>query len=172
VDISSLAPLAKTLASAGAPFLGKILSSVLPFPFNLAANAIVSELGGAMGVGTDPAAINAAINANPQAFSEKLQELEDRYKSEIDFANLQVGLDTKEAESDHFFISGWRPTFAWLCIVTVTYQLFAQTIPFHPIPDTTFNPLWLAFGGLLGLRSTEKWLGVAREVLPTLWKRK
>ncbi len=168
MELKDLGPLAKTLTAAGAPFLGKLLGSVLPFPFNLAASAVLTQLGDALGTSADPTAINDAINANPGAISEKLQELEDKYKSELDFANLQVGLDMKEAESSNFFIAGWRPTFAWLCIIMVAYQLIATTSmypPLHIIPGSTFDPIWIAFGGLLGLRTTEKALGVARETI-------
>jgi hypothetical protein len=80
---------------------------------------------------------------------------------------LQVQMNLKEAESANFFIAGWRPAFAWLCIVWVFIGL-AWTFTGRELPPgylAIWNPVWIAFGGMLGLRTIEKWGGVARDTL-------
>jgi hypothetical protein len=161
---------AEQLAAAGAPIVAKVLGAVLPFPFNLIASTVITDVAGALGAEPTPEAVGAKVAADPEAAKNALQGVEAKYALLFDFAKLQTDLDTKEAESANLFIAGWRPAFGWLCVGTCAYQMLAGATHLPMIPAETFNPVWLAFGGLMGLRSTEKWAGVATESVKALPK--
>jgi hypothetical protein len=165
----NFADIAGQFLKAGAPVLAKVLGAALPFPLNLIASNIVGDVAGALGTEPTPQAIGAAIEKDPISAQEKLQSIEAKYASLLDFAKLQTDLNLHEAESPNLFVAGWRPAFGWLGVILAGYQTFAAASMIVPlVPADIFNPVWLAFGGLMGLRSTEKWAGVATETLKAL----
>ena len=163
MDFNSMKPLALAVARAGFPVLGDILGKVVPFPGNLVAGAVFSGISAALGTPADnPQAAADAIDANPTAAQEKLQAIQAEHEDAWKYAEAQMALNSKELETGNLFVSGWRPAFAWLCVGGTAYQMFGSVWwHMHVIPPDTFNPIWVAFGGLLGLKSVEKWLGVA-----------
>lgn len=174
MDLKELAPLAETIAANGAPLLAKVLLVTLPPPFNLLASTVLNGVSAAFGTPPgDVGAAQAAIASDPDAAADKLRALELQYKDQIDFAQLQTALDAKEAESSNMFVAGWRPAFAWSCILFIWYQVVETAMGFkHPITAEMFNPIWMAFTGMLGLRTVDKILGVATEKVHVLPKRK
>lgn len=95
--------------------------------------------------------------------------------AELDVAKIQAGVNQKEAESESLFVSGWRPGVGWICVLALGYQYLlyplltwlvlwfpSMQIPKPVISDVLFE---LIFGmlGLAGLRSFEKFKGIARK---------
>lgn len=90
----------------------------------------------------------------------------------------QIGVNAKEAESQSWFVAGWRPAVGWVC--TVAFSLIFVVFPLisfvgglfgHSVPLPEFDTALLltVLGGMLGLsgtRTIEKITGVAREVAP------
>ncbi|WP_298034742.1 3TM-type holin [uncultured Desulfovibrio sp.] len=79
-----------------------------------------------------------------------------------------------EAAHSSIFVSGWRPFIGWVCGAALAFQylirpfwIWAATIwwPGSPVPPTLDGMLWELVMGMLGiggLRTIEKWKGVAR----------
>lgn len=159
-----------SLAKAGLPLLATMLATIAPPPIGAIAEIIMPSISAALGLapGATPADVTAAINADPNGANAKLAQVQEANSSLLDFAKVQADLDTKEADSGSLFVSGWRPAFGWLCVITTAYQMAAAAVGYgHVVPPEVFNPVWYAFGGMLGLRSVEKWFGVARVVMGT-----
>jgi amino acid transporter len=90
---------------------------------------------------------------------------------EFELAKAQIALDTAEATSSNFFISGWRPWLGWLSgtafVLVIVGAIFAGCfigvhIPPEVVPLCTI--LGTMVGGLAGIRGLEKWGGVAAGV--------
>ena len=79
-----------------------------------------------------------------------------------------------EAAHGSLFVSGWRPFIGWVCGVALAFQylirpfwIWASAVwwPGFPVPPTLDGMLWelvLGMLGIGGLRTIEKWKGVAR----------
>ncbi|GHV50904.1 hypothetical protein FACS1894168_2620 [Deltaproteobacteria bacterium] len=79
-----------------------------------------------------------------------------------------------EAVHSSIFVSGWRPFIGWVCGIALAFQylvrpfwIWATAIwwPDFPVPPTLDGMLWELVMGMLGiggLRTIEKWKGVAR----------
>lgn len=83
-------------------------------------------------------------------------------ESATQLAQAQIDTNKVEAASSNFFIAGWRPACAWLCIIGLLYNAVIAP-PFH-LPTADNNTLWTILSGLLGLgafRTLEKVKGVA-----------
>lgn len=112
---------------------------------------------------------------------ERLQlELEARKIDQaIDLA--QISVNTEEARHSSIFVAGWRPAIGWIGAAAMAYQfllyplmMWAWTylqgtgwIPneLKPPPVLDADQLWVILSGILGiagLRSAEKFKGVAR----------
>ena len=90
----------------------------------------------------------------------------------IDLAQLEVN----KAEAGHksMFVAGWRPFVGWSCGLALFYTYLIQPIAIFIMGQTgtlvhlptldlsTMMPVLLGMLGLGGLRSWEKWKGVAR----------
>ena len=174
MDFTSIA---KTLAGLGLPILARILGGAVAGPAGaLAAGALAGQIASALGLAPNatPDAIGAAIAADPTQAANQLTALEQKAASDLEFAKLQVGLDTKEAESPSYFIAGWRPGFAW-SVVAWTNILLATGWAFlitGRIDLAQFLGMWQApwmlFAGLIGVRTAEKWGGVVTTTMRTL----
>ncbi|WP_085593481.1 3TM-type holin [Thalassospira sp. MCCC 1A01428] len=101
--------------------LGKTLAQSAP----LVGTALLGPAGGAIGAGlaalfgtdSDPDKIAQALNASPDAVI-KLRQFELEHQSELTKAVIAAGTAdiasvnstmTTEAQSDHWWVSGWRP---------------------------------------------------------------
>ena len=85
----------------------------------------------------------------------------------------QLEVNKAEAASASTFVSGWRPYIGWVCGAALTYQFVVAPVATWgaswagiavPPPPSLDNMLWeLMFGmlGMGGLRTLEKWKGVA-----------
>ena len=85
-------------------------------------------------------------------------------------------LDTFKAEAGNpsVFVSGWRPFIGWVCGAALCFQYLVRPfwvwgaavwLPDSPVPPTLDGMLWELIMGMLGiggLRTVEKWKGVAR----------
>jgi hypothetical protein len=144
----------------------------------MAAGAILSAVFGAKG--TDPDAIHAAINADPEAALKlQLAELQFQQQQSTEQAGAdtaQVAVNQAEASSGNLFNSGWRPFVGWCCAVAfawayviepvTVFVLVAAHVPFDvsrlPVLDiTTMVTVLLGLLGLGTLRTAEKIKGVA-----------
>jgi hypothetical protein len=79
-----------------------------------------------------------------------------------------------EAAHSSIFVSGWRPFIGWVCGIALAFQYLVRPFwiwagaiwwPDVPVPPTLDGMLWELVMGMLGiggLRTIEKWKGVAR----------
>ena len=168
IDAKSLESLAGALVSAGAPILGTIIGG----PIGPIIGILLPQIAGAFGLAPDaaPADVEKAVKDAGDAAGDKLAAIEQQHKAAIEWAQLQATANSDEAKSASLFISGWRPAFAWVCIAWVCLSL-GWTFTGRDLPGAflaIWNPVWLAFGGMLGLRSVEKFMGVARDTLKNI----
>ena len=175
-DPKELVPLAEAVAKAGAPILGKILGTVLPFPFNMLASGIVSSLATAFGApADDPPAIAAAIQKDPDATAKITAVAEahaDDLVSALDFAKLQTDIDMKEAENPSLFIAGWRPGLGWSLAGMVTWQWVASAGHWPLVGDAVYNGSMVVLASLLGVRAWEKFKCVDTKAIAPLFRKK
>jgi len=84
----------------------------------------------------------------------------------------QIAVNMKEADSEHLFVSGWRPAVGWTCVAAFAYafvlQPFAAFVALvagadqamlDALPDLDLGammPVLLGMLGLGGLRTYEK----------------
>lgn len=88
----------------------------------------------------------------------------------------QAHINKREAQHSSVFVAGWRPSVGWICATGLAYQALAYpllvwvmavwapavTVP----PPVDIGPLMVLLTGMLGiggLRTWEKYHGVARE---------
>ena len=171
-DPKELEGLAATLLEKGLPILGGLIGGPVGAVAGNVVSGVVGQIATTLGLPSDatPAVVSAAVQTDPQA-ADKLSEFEAHASSALDFAKLQADENAKEAESASLFVSGWRPAFGWICVFAAVYQVAASASSFPLIPADAFNPIWAAFGGMLGLRTIERWKGVAQTTL-TIFKPK
>jgi hypothetical protein len=104
---------------------------------------------------------------------------EAEYRKALLNATVQEATDNREinkAEATHsnLFVAGWRPFIGWVCGAALAFQylirpfwIWAAAVwwPDSPVPPTLDGMLWELVMGMLGiggLRTIEKWKGVAR----------
>ena len=166
LNTKDLEPLAKAVLQSGAPILSKIVGTVLPFPANLVASAVIDSLAQAFGVSADdPGALAGAIAKDPDAAA-KVASVAEKHADDIsDAMQGQLDLLAKDTQSPSLFVAGWRPAFGWLGVLACAWQMVAGALRLPMVPPDIFTPVWIAFGSMLGLRTVEKWKGISRENL-------
>ena len=105
----------------------------------------------------------------------KRMELEASIKSQmIDLQKAQADINLEQAKHPSIFVSGSRPAILWICALGLAWQFFlaplmnwAVVISGSSIQPPVINTeglmtLTLSLLGLGGLRTAEKWKGVAR----------
>lgn len=105
----------------------------------------------------------------------KRMELEASIKSQmIDLQKAQTEINLEQAKHPSIFVSGSRPAILWICALGLAWQFFlaplmnwAVVISGSTIQPPVINTeglmtLTLSLLGLGGLRTAEKWKGVAR----------
>ena len=114
-----------------------------------------------------------------------IPDVNERARAEAEFnkmlldAVVREGVDnrdTNKVEAAHrsIFVSGWRPFIGWVCGAALCFQYLVRPfwvwaaaiwLPDTPVPPTLDGMLWELILGMLGiggLRTVEKWKGVAR----------
>lgn len=91
-----------------------------------------------------------------------------------DLAKGQLAVNAAEAASGSLFVGGWRPAIGWVCAAALAYQYLFVPVGMWaaqaagvslPAPITLDDSLWqlmLGMLGLGGLRTAEKFKGVAK----------
>lgn len=82
----------------------------------------------------------------------------------------QAKTNQVEAASSSLFVAGWRPSVGWVCSLALLWtfllspilQFFLPGRPVPTIPSDMLFELILALLGVAGLRSVEKFKGIAR----------
>jgi hypothetical protein len=172
-DPKDLEALAGSLLQKGLPALGGLLGGPVGAVVGNIAASLVPQIAQAFGLAPDapPAVVAATVSADPNAAG-KLATLEDAQKNAIAWAQLQVDQNKDELTVDgpawlKFFYGGWRPSAGWLLLpVPAIYQMVAYIAHVTPLPDSFFAwsvPVWV---GLAGLRTYERYSGVALDTLP------
>ena len=86
----------------------------------------------------------------------------------IDQNLIQAQINMEEAKHPSVFVSGWRPAVGWICAASLGYHFIVASILdiWLDVPSLETGPLMTILGGMLGLgglRSLEKFKGVARQ---------
>lgn len=96
---------------------------------------------------------------------------------ELQLMLKQVEVNTNEAKHSSIFVAGWRPFIGWVCGLSFAYHFLGQPIIVfifaatgHTIDLPVFDmssllTVLLGMLGLGGMRSFEKYKGIARESL-------
>jgi len=105
----------------------------------------------------------------------KRMELEASIKSQmIDLQKAQADINLEQAKHPSIFVSGSRPAILWICALGLAWQFFLAPLMnwIVVVTGSTIQPpvinteglmtLTLSLLGLGGLRTAEKWKGVAR----------
>ena len=105
----------------------------------------------------------------------KRMELEASIKAQmIDLQKAQADINLQQAKHPSIFVSGSRPAILWICALGLAWQFFLAPLMnwVVVISGSTIQPpvinteglmtLTLSLLGLGGLRTAEKWKGVAR----------
>lgn len=105
----------------------------------------------------------------------KRMELEASIKSQmIDLQKAQANINLEQAKHPSIFVSGSRPAILWICALGLAWQFFLAPLMnwIVVVTGSSIQPpvinteglmtLTLSLLGLGGLRTAEKWKGVAR----------
>ena len=105
----------------------------------------------------------------------KRMELESSIKSQmIDLLKAQAEINLEQAKRPSIFVSGSRPAILWICALGLAWQFFLAPLMnwIVVVTGSSIQPpiinteglmtLTLSLLGLGGLRTAEKWKGVAR----------
>ena len=105
----------------------------------------------------------------------KRMELESSIKSQmIDLLKAQAEINLEQAKHPSIFVSGSRPAILWICALGLAWQFFLAPLMnwIVVVTGSSIQPpiinteglmtLTLSLLGLGGLRTAEKWKGVAR----------
>lgn len=94
-------------------------------------------------------------------------------KGELDLMLGQIDINKSEAQHSSVFVAGWRPFIGWVCGLALAYEYLMLPLfswfslnagwqqPPHLVMDGMME-LVLAMLGVAGLRTFEKYKGVAR----------
>lgn len=94
-------------------------------------------------------------------------------KGELDLMLGQIDINKNEAQHSSVFVAGWRPFIGWVCGLALAYEYLMLPLfswlslnagwqqPPHLVMDGMME-LVLAMLGVAGLRTFEKYKGVAR----------
>lgn len=92
-------------------------------------------------------------------------------QADVDAVKAQLDVNAKEAQSEHVFVSGWRPFIGWVCGAAFGWTFVAQPLVGfacaavgHPVITPVLDmgqmmPVLLGMLGLGGMRSFEKYTG-------------
>ena len=125
--------------------------------------------------------VDDAIAAGLKVLDKFVPDPEAKAKAEADLrASLlqwdqaQTKIDEAEAANPNLFVAGWRPMLGWVCGLALAFNylmpyfgwlaawLFHATVPMPPKLDGSLFELVTAMLGLAGMRSWEKYKGLAK----------
>ena len=118
--------------------------------------------------------IDRVIPDKAAAEKAKLEMLQAAQNQEVTLALEQIKVNLAEAQSSSAYASGWRPTIGYICATGLCYNFILYPLltwyaaayrpGFVPPPLVSDALMELVLGmlGLAGLRSWEKWKGVAK----------
>ena len=112
-------------------------------------------------------ALSFIPNSNDRAKAkEQLEQAEQ--KGELDIVLGQISVNRQEAAHKSIFVAGWRPFIGWVCGVGLAYNVIVSPIldiwlAMPEVDPSLLYPVLLGMLGLGGMRSYEKFKGVARE---------
>ncbi len=147
LDLTTLEPLAASLARAGLPALGTILGAAVPFPFNLMVGPAFNAISASMGVdptaANAPQAVQAAVDADPAGAAAKLQTIEQAHKDAADALNEELRLrlsDVQNARATEVALSSASSPLANASAVVSTVIVagfigIVGVMLFHPVVD-------------------------------------
>ena len=101
------------------------------------------------------------------ALAHEIATLAEKQHHEAMIAQLEV--NKAEAQHRSLFVSGWRPFIGWVCGVSMGFNFLAVPllvsagIEVASLDLATMMPVLMGMLGLGGLRTAEKWKGVARD---------
>lgn len=114
--------------------------------------------------------LDALFTSDEEREAAKLKILAELNKPHI----LQALANIEEAKHTNWFVAGWRPGIGWICALGLGYQFlilpFAELIAFFagtpvdlpPLDGSMLMTMTMSLLGLGGLRTAEKFKGVAR----------
>lgn len=85
-----------------------------------------------------------------------------RESGDLQLALAQISVNQTEAASPRLFVAGWRPCLAWVCLLDVFYETFAQPIlaPYiHVASAAAISITMPILLTLIGARTVDKWQG-------------
>jgi hypothetical protein len=175
-DPKDLQALAGALVSKGAPILGRLVGTAVGGPLGTfvggAIGDLIPQIAQSVGLPADasPAVVASTVQAAPAA-PDALLALEEKNKTDLALAQLQVDQNDAELHIEgpallRFFYGGWRPAAGWLlCPIPAAYQLIASAAHLPLMSDgiwAAFLPVWV---GIAGLRTYERYSGIALDTL-------
>ncbi len=106
----------------------------------------------------------------------ELRRVAESNEQEVVLAQLEV--NKQEAKHTSIFVAGWRPAVGWVCALGIAVVAFQPIIAWGAaltgwqgtLPEPNVDLVLTLLGGMLGLggmRTVEKWKGVARSGLGT-----
>lgn len=130
-----------------------------------------------------PGAVAGVIDIAKQVLGQWIPDTAERDKAAAELAvqlqqadlialQGQIDINKIEAGSGSLFIAGWRPAAGWVCaaalaLLFIGYGVWpviaaSAGLAYLPAPsDTILTLLGTIFTGMMGLRTVEKWGGVA-----------
>ena len=105
------------------------------------------------------------VNARREA-KEALESMESR--GELNAILGQLAINKQEAAHKSLFVSGWRPAIGWTCgtgllFNVILHPIISIWVDMPPVDTALLYPVLLGMLGLGGLRTYEKFKGVARD---------
>lgn len=104
--------------------------------------------------------IDDLFTSDEEREAAKVKLLEMEQKGEL----AQIAVNMKEADSEHLFVSGWRPAVGWVCVAAFAYtfvlQPFAAFVALavgadkellDALPDLDLGAMMPVLLGMLGL---------------------
>jgi hypothetical protein len=172
-DPKDLEALAASLLQKGLPILGGLIGGPAGAIAGNVAGSVVGQIAASLGLPADapPATITERVTTDSQS-SDKLASLEDARKTALAFAQLQVDQNNAELNAPgpswlRFYYGGWRPAAGWAFGPAIfIYQVAAFAVHLPPLPDTLVNSFLLVWTSIAGLRTYERFTGVALDTLP------
>ena len=115
------------------------------------------------------------LPADPEKKAAAEREIKSALQSHLAQVDLaQLGVNKVEAAHRSMFVAGWRPFIGWTCGVALAYSYVLQPILVFALAQsgylielprmdlTELTPILMGMLGLGGLRTFEKYKGVAK----------
>jgi hypothetical protein len=123
-----------------------------------------------IGVGAVADLANSVIN---KIWPDKSEEEKQQLAAAVMVVSGQIETNKEEAKSPSIFVSGWRPFIGWVCgtacawnwvalkILLFVSAYYGKPLNIQPADVSEMMPILLGMLGLGGMRTAEKFAGVA-----------